>query len=75
MARLDRGDDGGRFGVRLMGRGGDMLLFRTRSEAREWIEKEYGYLRTRPDLQAEPHGWKMPIPVRVVIGVDMGETK
>lgn len=52
-----------------------MLLFRTRSEAREWIEKEYGYLRTRPDLQAEPHGWKMPIPVRVVIGVDMGETK
>lgn len=44
-------------------------LFRTRQEARDWIEEEYGYIRTRPDLHTEPHGWKMPIPVRVKVGV------
>ena len=44
-------------------------LFRTRREAREFIEKVYGYIRTRPDLKAEPHGWKMPITVRLQIRV------
>lgn len=32
------------------------VLFRTRAEARAWIEQRYGYIRTRPDLQAAPHG-------------------
>lgn len=54
-------DDGPR--EYLVGEGGELPLFRTRREAR------YGYIRTRPDLHAEPHGWKMPIPVRVTIGV------
>ena len=40
-------------------------LFNTRSEAREFIEKQFGYQRNRPDLRAEPHGWKMPLPVKV----------
>ena len=40
-------------------------LFRTRAEAREWIEKSYGCIRTRADLRAEPHGWRMPRAVRV----------
>ena len=42
-------------------------LFRTRAECREWIKQGYGYIADRPDLQAEPHGWKMPIPVKVEI--------
>jgi hypothetical protein len=49
--------------------GADLLpaLFRTRREARAWIEREYGYIRRRPDLRAEPHGWRMPVAVRVEI--------
>ena len=45
------------------------LLFRTRREAREWADKKYGYIRTRPDLRAEPHGWKMPLPVKVYVKI------
>lgn len=33
-------------------------IFKTRSECRTWIEQEYGYIRERPDLRAEPHCWK-----------------
>ena len=40
-------------------------LFVTQLEARKFIDEKFGYLRTRPDLRAEPHGWRMPIPVRV----------
>lgn len=43
------------------------LLFRTRRLARERIRQSYGYLRDRPDLRAEPHGWRMPRAVRVKI--------
>ena len=43
------------------------VLFVTRRETREWIDKKYGYIRTRPDLRREPHGWRMPRPVRVKI--------
>ena len=42
-------------------------LFRTRREAREWIEASHGYIRQRPDLRAEPFGWKLPVPVRVAV--------
>jgi hypothetical protein len=42
-------------------------LFRSRRECREFIEHKYGYIRNRPDLQREPHGWKMPRPVKVTI--------
>jgi hypothetical protein len=42
-------------------------LFRTRREARALIEREYGFIRHRPDLRAEPHGWRMPVAVRVEI--------
>lgn len=44
-------------------------LFLTRKEARQFIESEYGYLRERHDLKAEPHGWKMPLPVRVRVSL------
>lgn len=43
------------------------LLFKTRAEARAFANKEYGYIRERKDLQTEPHGWKVPLPIRVRI--------
>ncbi len=43
-------------------------LFETRKEARSYIKEHYGYF-SRPDLTAEPHGWKMPVPVRVEVQV------
>lgn len=42
-------------------------VFRTRRECREFIEQEYGYIRTRPDLRAEPHCWRIPTAVKVKI--------
>lgn len=42
-------------------------LFRTRQKARDFIQEFFGYIKTRPDLQEEPHGWKMPIPVKVQV--------
>lgn len=41
------------------------VLFRTRREARIFIHKEYGYIKTRHDLRNEPHGWRLPRAVRV----------
>lgn len=46
---------------------GNKLIFKTRKEARDWIFKNYRYLKTREDLKKEPFGWKMPIPVKVKI--------
>ena len=43
------------------------VLFRTRRESREFIKQKYGYIAERQDLQDEPHGWKIPIPVKVKI--------
>jgi hypothetical protein len=45
------------------------VFFLSKRDAREWIDKKWGYIRKRPDLQREPHGWKMPVPVRVTIEV------
>ena len=45
-------------------------LFRTRRECREWIEKDCGYIKDRPDLRAEPHGWRLPQAVKVKVGVE-----
>ncbi len=42
-------------------------LFMTRREARAFIDEEYGYIKTRRDLREEPHGWRLPVPVRVKI--------
>lgn len=48
------------------------VLFSTRREALAYIKEHYGYIATRPDLRREPHGWKMPLPVRVTIAVKKG---
>jgi hypothetical protein len=44
---------------------GKPLLFRTRREARAYAETAYGYIKKRPDLRQEPHGWRFPRAVRV----------
>ena len=43
------------------------VLFHTRKECRKFIESRYGYIAERPDLQEEPHGWMMPLPIKVTI--------
>lgn len=48
-------------------RDGAPLVFSTRLGARRYIQQHYSYIADRPDLRAEPHGWKTPIAVRVVI--------
>lgn len=45
-------------------------LFCTRKDAVKFIEERYSYIRTSKDLQQEPHGWKMPIPVRVTVTIE-----
>jgi hypothetical protein len=45
------------------------MIFKTRGLARKYINSYWGYLRTRPDLRREPHGWKIPIPVKVEVTV------
>jgi hypothetical protein len=44
-----------------------VMLFNSRSSAREFNHKENGYIKHRPDLMNEPHGWKMPRVVRVEV--------
>ena len=43
------------------------VLFTTRAQARRYIEENYGYIRTRKDLRDPPHGWLMPVPVKVTV--------
>ena len=43
------------------------VLFVTRRQCRDWITTKYGYIKKREDLQKEPHGWRMPRPIRVMI--------
>ena len=48
---------------------GDLVTLRTRRAARQWIAANYGYIAERPDLRAEPHGWKMPVAKKATITV------
>jgi hypothetical protein len=43
------------------------VLFRTRKDARDYIQTKYGYIKTRTDLREEPFGWRMPKVVKVEI--------
>jgi len=49
----------------LMFENGLPLLFRTRAEARRYAKQRWGYILARPDLKAEPFGWRQPIAVKV----------
>lgn len=44
-------------------------IFATRSDARAWVAERYGYIRHRPDLREEPHGWRVPRAIRVVVDI------
>lgn len=46
-------------------------LFSTRQEARTIRDREFGYIKNRPDLRAEPHGWKMPKVVKVKVTIEV----
>lgn len=46
------------------------VQFDTRLKAREYLSEHYGYMRDRPDLMREPHGWKMPLVVKVRVIVE-----
>lgn len=50
-------------------------LFHTRGECRQYISERFGYLRKRPDLRVEPHGWRIPRAVRVVVALAGQETR
>jgi hypothetical protein len=51
----------------LWDRGQPLAPFRTRAECRAWIEKNYGYIKKRTDLKREPHGWRLPVAVKVKV--------
>lgn len=53
--------------ARLLYNGRVPVIFKTRKEAVDFINSSYGYIRKRPDLRSHPHGWRIPIPVRVTI--------
>ena len=42
-------------------------LFRTRRECRDFIRENYGYIEHRDDLRSEPHGWRLPKAVKVLV--------
>ena len=43
------------------------LLFKSKAATQAYIKQKYGYIARRRDLKKEPHGWKMPVAVRVAI--------
>ena len=49
--------------------GYNIMTFTTRDQARKFIKEHYNYIKDRPDLRKEPHGWKMPIPVKVQVEI------
>ena len=42
-------------------------LFKTRTQARAFIAENYGHIVHRKDLRQEPHGWRMPRAIKVII--------
>lgn len=42
-------------------------LFHTKAEAMSYIKLKYGYIAKRQDLREEPHGWRVPKPVKLKI--------
>jgi len=42
-------------------------LFKTKRECLAFIKEKYGYIAMRKDLRIDPHGWKVPIPIKVRI--------
>lgn len=59
--------------VKPAGNAQPVLTFKTRTAAAAFIADRYGYIAKRKDLREEPHGWRMPVPVRVRITVEVIE--
>lgn len=53
----------------------DVALFKTRAEEREFNEKQFGYIKKRPDLKGNPHWWTYPRVVRVQVEYRWNEPK
>lgn len=45
------------------------LLFKCKHQALAYSRKRYRYIAKRKDLRAEPHGWRMPKPVKVIVEI------
>jgi len=43
------------------------LLFKRKHQATIYARKRYGYIAKRKDLRADPHGWRMPKPVKLIV--------
>lgn len=43
------------------------VLRHSRCEMRAYIRERYGYIRRRPDLRGEPHGWRVPRAIKVKV--------
>jgi hypothetical protein len=42
------------------------IIFHSREEARKFSNERFGYIKVRKDLRVEPHGWRMPRPVKLI---------
>ncbi len=47
------------------------VIFTRKRQAVAYIREHFSYIATRRDLRAEPHGWRMPIPVRVEVKANL----
>lgn len=45
------------------------LLFVTKKQAKEYADKEWGYLRKREDIRRAPHFWRMPKIIRITLSM------
>lgn len=43
------------------------VLFKTRSEAREFVKAKYGFIAEREDLRNPPFNWRMPQIIKVEV--------
>jgi len=46
------------------------VLFHTKREAKEYIKRRFGYIATRKDLRTEPHGWRMPKAIGIILMIN-----
>lgn len=49
---------------------GKTRLFKTKKEAQENIKANFGYIAKRKDLRQRPHGWRMPVPIKVAVAIE-----
>jgi len=49
---------------------GRTRLFKTRKQAQENIRANYNYIAKRTDLRRAPHGWRMPVPIKVAVIIE-----